>query len=114
MVARNPTGGDVRPPNTLLTTFKVGPTTIIRLIVVGVVKSADVDALPMMAIFTTSSLAGFWIYYLLPGSGKIRRLGDWSKIIGPVVAFVLAISIGFGYIIDALFLVAKFLLRPLG
>gem|GEM_PF-5741628 len=31
-----------------------------------------------------------------------------------MVAFVLAISIGFGYIIDALFLVAKFLLRPLG
>lgn len=31
-----------------------------------------------------------------------------------MVAFVLAISIGFGYIIDALFLVAKFLLRSLG
>jgi len=62
--------GTSAPSNTLLTTFKVGLVTISLMIVVGVVKSADVDALPMMAIFTASSLAGFRIYYLLPGSGK--------------------------------------------
>jgi len=106
--------GTSDPQNSLLTTFKVGLVMISLVIIVGVINSVDVDALPMMAIFTASSLAGFWIYYLLPGSGKIRRLGDWSKIIGPVVAAVLAISFGFGYIIDALFPVAKFLLRPLG
>jgi hypothetical protein len=102
------------PQNSLLTTFKVGLVMISLVVVVGVINSANVDALPMMAIFTASSLAGFWIYYLLPGSGKIQRLGDWSKIIGPVVAAVLAVSIGFGYIIDALFPAAKLLLRPLG
>lgn len=106
--------GTSDPQNSLLTTFKVGLVMISLVIVVGVINSADVDALPMMAILTASSLAGFWIYYLLPGSGKIRRLRDWSKIIGPVVAAVLAISIGFGYILDAFSPVAKLLLRPLG
>ncbi len=104
----------IDPLDSLLATFKVGLVAISLTMVVDVVASANVDAFPMMLLFTASSLTGFWIYFLQPGSRKIRRLRDWAKVIGPVLAAVLAVGVGFGFLINALFPAAKVLLRPLG
>ena len=70
-------------PDTLVTSFKTG---LVFLAIAGIFEvlfSTNLDAFPMMLVFTTAALAGLGAAHLLPSTTKALNPGVWYGIIAP-------------------------------
>jgi hypothetical protein len=90
-------------PDTLVTSFKTG---LVFLAIAGIFEvlfSTNLDAFPMMLVFTTAALAGLGAAHLLPSTTKALNPGVWYGIIAPVIGVVVIGGLVLGIFVAAAF-----------
>jgi hypothetical protein len=83
-------------PDTLVSSFKTG---LVLLAIAGIFEvlfSTNLDAFPMMLVFTTAALAGLGAAHLLPSTTKVLNPGVWYGIIAPVIGVVVIAGLALG------------------
>lgn len=100
-------------PDTLVTSFKTG---IVLLAIAGIFEvlfSTNLDAFPMMLLFTTAALAGLGASHLLPSTTKALNPGVWYGIIAPVIGVVVIGGLVLGLFAAAFHVLFSILSIPL-
>jgi hypothetical protein len=101
-------------PDTLVTSFKTGLVFLALAGIFEVLFSTNLDAFPMMLVFTTAALAGLGAAHLLPSTTKALNPGVWYGIIAPVIGVVVIGGLALGLFAAAAFPVLfRFLSIPI-
>ena len=83
------------PAETLSASFKIGILALALAAVIDIANSTDLNVFPMMFLFFASGVAGLSIAHMAPASHQTSTGSAWARLIGGIVAVVVALGLLF-------------------